>query len=36
MLELYERDRLAVASVLGIIDVDRALATISLPDPPRR
>jgi eukaryotic-like serine/threonine-protein kinase len=35
MLELYERDRLAAASVLGIIDVDRALATISLPEPRR-
>jgi eukaryotic-like serine/threonine-protein kinase len=30
-LELYERDRLAAAGKLGVIDVDRALALISLP-----
>jgi serine/threonine-protein kinase len=36
LLELYERDRLAAATELGVIDVDRALALISLPEPPRR
>jgi eukaryotic-like serine/threonine-protein kinase len=30
-LDLYERDRLAAAGQVGIIDVDRALALISLP-----
>jgi serine/threonine-protein kinase len=35
VLELYERDRLAAAAKLGVIDVDQALALISLPPPPR-
>ncbi len=35
VLELYERDRLAAGSVLGIIDVDRAAEMISLPGPHR-
>jgi serine/threonine protein kinase len=34
-LELYERDRLAAAGKVGVIDVDRALAVISLPAGPR-
>ena len=34
ILELYRKDRLAAASRLGVIDVDRALALISLPEPP--
>jgi serine/threonine protein kinase len=35
LLELYERDRLAAASELGVIDVEKALAVISLPEPRR-
>jgi serine/threonine protein kinase len=35
LLELYERDRLAAAAELGVIDVERALAVISLPKPQR-
>jgi eukaryotic-like serine/threonine-protein kinase len=35
ILELYSRDRLAAAARLGVIDVERALAIISLPDLPR-
>jgi len=35
VLELYERDRLAAAAMLGVIDVGRALALISLPAPRR-
>ena len=35
VLELYERDRLAAASELGVIDVEKALAVISLPEPRR-
>jgi eukaryotic-like serine/threonine-protein kinase len=35
LLELYERDRLAAAAELGVIDVERALAVISLPEPRR-
>jgi eukaryotic-like serine/threonine-protein kinase len=35
LLELYQRDRLAAASLLGVIDIERALAVVSLPDPPR-
>ena len=31
VLELYQRDRLAAASALGVIDVDKALKLISLP-----
>jgi hypothetical protein len=33
VLEAYRRDRLLAASMLGVIDIDRALATISLPVP---
>jgi eukaryotic-like serine/threonine-protein kinase len=32
ILELYERDRLAAAAELGVIDVEKALAVISLPE----
>ncbi|HSD87159.1 MAG TPA: serine/threonine-protein kinase [Kofleriaceae bacterium] len=35
VLELFERDRMAAAAALGVIDVDRALSVIELPDPPR-
>jgi serine/threonine-protein kinase len=35
ILELYQRDRLAAASELCVIDVDQALAVISLPEPRR-
>jgi eukaryotic-like serine/threonine-protein kinase len=35
LVELYERDRMAAASQLGVIDVERALAVVSLPEPPR-
>jgi hypothetical protein len=35
LLELYERDRLEVAAELGVIDVEKALAVISLPEPRR-
>jgi serine/threonine-protein kinase len=33
VLEAYRRDRLLAGAMLGVIDVDRALATISLPVP---
>jgi serine/threonine-protein kinase len=33
VLEAYRRDRLLAGSMLGVIDVDRALSTISLPVP---
>lgn len=36
VVEVYERDRLAAAGMLGIIDVERALDVVSLPPPPRR
>jgi serine/threonine protein kinase len=32
VLELYEHDRLAAAAELGVIDVEKALAVISLPE----
>ncbi|HUS33280.1 MAG TPA: serine/threonine-protein kinase [Kofleriaceae bacterium] len=35
VLELYQEDRLAAAAELGVIDVEQALAVISLPEPPR-
>jgi eukaryotic-like serine/threonine-protein kinase len=35
LVELYERDRLAAAAQLGVIDVERALSVVSLPEPPR-
>ena len=35
LLELYQRDRLAAAAQLGVIDLERALAVISLPEPRR-
>lgn len=35
VLELYQRDRLAAAGQLGVIDVERALAMIALPGPHR-
>jgi serine/threonine-protein kinase len=34
LLTLFESDRLAAAAELGVIDVARALAVVSLPDPP--
>jgi eukaryotic-like serine/threonine-protein kinase len=33
VLEAYQRDRLRAAGMLGVIDVERAMATISLPVP---
>jgi serine/threonine-protein kinase len=33
VLEAYSRDRLLAASMLGVIDIERAFATISLPVP---
>ena len=35
VLELYARDRAAAALELGVIDVERALSIVWLPDPPR-
>jgi serine/threonine-protein kinase len=35
VLELYARDRLAAAAELGVIDVEKALAVVSLPEPRR-
>ncbi len=35
LLELYARDRLEAATALGVIDVERALAIVALPDRPR-
>ena len=35
LIELYERDRLAAAAALGVIDVELALRIVSLPTPPR-
>jgi serine/threonine protein kinase len=35
LVELYERDRLAAATQVGVIDVERALQVVALPEPPR-
>jgi serine/threonine protein kinase len=35
LIELYQRDRLAAAGELGVIDVDLALSIVSLPAAPR-
>ncbi len=35
LIELYQRDRLAAATLLGIIDIERAMHIVSLPVPPR-
>jgi len=35
LIEMYQRDRLEAAAALGVIDVERALAVVSLPYPPR-
>ena len=35
LIEMYKRDRMEAAAHLGVIDVERALAIVSLPLPPR-